>query len=194
MNNKARKAAFELSKNIEQPYDLYNHVPYRIAVASNLLAMDRDAYIKSLTGLETREIRVLLNIGSYGPINAADIAYQSRLDPYSVNRAINTLLKQGLICPDNDHVKQRSKLVKLSELGLPLYQQVIEHMRQREAYVLSDVTEEEKRLLLGLLEKIELRAEAKLAQSAEDLAAQGHSITRDQAELIRWHKRSSKSG
>ncbi|CAM4242917.1 MarR family winged helix-turn-helix transcriptional regulator [Pseudoalteromonas byunsanensis] len=193
MNNKARKAAFELSKNIEQPYDLYNHVPYRIAVASNLLAMDRDAYVKSLTGLETREIRVLLNIGSYGPINAADIAYQSRLDPYSVNRAINTLLKQGLICPDNDHVKQRSKLVKLSDLGLPLYRQVIEHMRQREAYVLSDVTEEEKRLLLSLLERIELRAEAKLAQSAEDLESQGHGITRDQAELIRWHKRSSKS-
>ncbi|MCF6437091.1 MarR family transcriptional regulator [Pseudoalteromonas sp. MMG022] len=193
MNNKARKAAFELSKNIEQPYDLYNHVPYRIAVASNLLAMDRDAYIKNLTGLETREIRVLLNIGSYGPINAADIAYQSRLDPYSVNRAINTLLKQSLICPDNDHVKQRSKLVKLSELGLPLYQQVVEHMRQREAYVLADITDDEKRLLLSLLEKIELRAEAKLAQSAQSLEAQGHSITRDQAELIRWHKRSCKS-
>ncbi|CAH9053264.1 hypothetical protein PSECIP111951_02506 [Pseudoalteromonas holothuriae] len=192
MSNKARQAAFELSKNIEQPYDLYNHVPYRIAVASNLLAMDRDAYIKNLTGLETREIRVLLNIGSYGPINAADIAYQSRLDPYSVNRAINTLMKLALICADNDHAKQRSKLVKLSTHGLPLYEQVISHMREREASVLSDINEQEKQLLLSLLEKIELRAETALAQSASQLQAQGHSITRDQKELIRWHKRSTK--
>ncbi|MBD1582628.1 MarR family winged helix-turn-helix transcriptional regulator [Pseudoalteromonas sp. S16_S37] len=192
MSNKARQSAFELSKNIEQPYDLYNHVPYRIAVASNLLAMDRDAYIKNLTGLETREIRVLLNIGSYGPINAADIAYQSRLDPYSVNRAINTLMKLELICADNDHSKQRSKFVKISEQGLPLYEQVVAHMREREKNVLKDISEDEKQLLLSLLEKIELRAEAALAQSAQLLESQGHTITRDQKELIRWHKRSAK--
>ncbi|WP_152088010.1 MarR family winged helix-turn-helix transcriptional regulator [Pseudoalteromonas sp. A25] len=192
MSNKARQSAFELSKNIEQPYDLYNHVPYRIAVASNLLAIDRDAYIKNLTGLETREIRVLLNIGSYGPINAADIAYQSRLDPYSVNRAINTLMKRELISADNDHEKQRSKFVKLSEKGAPLYLKVIEHMQAREADVLQGITDKEKALLLSLLEKIELKAEAALARSAQQLESQGHTITRDQKELIRWHKRSSK--
>ena len=74
MSNKMRKAAFTLNKDIANPYDLYNHLPYRVAVASNLLEIDRDAAIKQLTELETREIRVLLNVGSYGPINAADIA------------------------------------------------------------------------------------------------------------------------
>ena len=191
MNNRMRKAAFSLSKTVDEPFDLYHHLPYRVAVSSNLLAIDRDAAIKQLTELETREIRVLLNIGSYGPINAADIAYQSRLDPYSVNRAINSLLKISYIDVDKSNSNQRSKRVVLTDIGIKVYQKITEHLTQRTTRLLSTLTVEEQETLLTLLEKLELQTEYVLAETAKDLEAQGTTITRDQKEVIRWHKRTS---
>ncbi|MBE0370716.1 MULTISPECIES: MarR family transcriptional regulator [Pseudoalteromonas] len=191
MSNKMRKAAFTLNAGITKPYDLYNHLPYRVAVASNLLAIDRDAAIKQFTELETREIRVLLNIGSYGPINAADIAYQSRLDPYSVNRAINCLLKLHYLDEEKKTENQRSKLVKLSDLGTDVYKKITCYLEQRTTRLTANLTSEEQMTLLLLLEKLELQAEQVLADTAKDIEAQGKTITRDQKEVIRWHKRTT---
>ncbi|MCW8999044.1 MAG: hypothetical protein OQK04_10040, partial [Kangiellaceae bacterium] len=86
--NRKRKASFELSENIHSPLDLYNHLPFQIAVVSNLLQLNRDLGIRNIIELEPRELRVILNIGSYMPIKAADIAYQSRMDSYTVSRAV----------------------------------------------------------------------------------------------------------
>ena len=86
-----------------------NHLPFRIAVVSNLLALNRDWDVRDMCDLEPREMRVLLNIGSYMPIKAADIAYQSRIDSYNVSRAVKALDKKQLIdfIPDS-----RSKNIK----------------------------------------------------------------------------------
>jgi DNA-binding MarR family transcriptional regulator len=191
MNNKMRKAAFTLNTDVCKPYDLYNHLPYRVAVASNLLAIDRDAAIKQLTDLETREIRVLLNIGSYGPINAADIAYQSRLDPYSVNRAINCLLKLNYVAEAKKVINQKIKRVELTELGVSVYQKVTIHLEKRTERLTANLTHEEQATLLVLLEKLELQAEQVLAETASAIEAKGQAITRDQKEVIRWFKRTS---
>ncbi|TMO60421.1 MarR family transcriptional regulator [Pseudoalteromonas aurantia] len=191
MSNKMRKAAFTLNKDIANPYDLYNHLPYRVAVASNLLEIDRDAAIKQLTELETREIRVLLNVGSYGPINAADIAYQSRLDPYSVNRAINCLLKLNYIAEVKRVTNQKVKRVALTQSGLTVYQKITTHLEHRTDRLTANLTIKEQSTLLALLEKLELQAEQVLAETASVIEAQGEPITRDQKELIRWYKRTS---
>jgi DNA-binding MarR family transcriptional regulator len=192
MTTNSRKAAFNLNNKNTHCIDLYNQVPYRIATASNLLALDRDAYVKHITDLDTRAIRVILNIGSYGPINAADIAYQTRLDPYSVTRAINGLLKKGLIQAANDHTTSRSKFVELSELGTPIYQKIADYMAARCDAVLEGISEDEQATLMLLLEKIELNTERMLANNAESLANLGGTPTRDQSEQIRWFKRTQK--
>ena len=192
MTSNSRKTAFNLNNKVSGCLDLYNQVPYRIATASNLLALDRDANVKHITHLDTRAIRVLLNIGSYGPINAADIAYQTRLDPYSVTRAINGLLKEGLIQAANDHSTSRSKFVELSEAGTPIYQNIASYMAKRCEDVLDGISDDEQTLLMTVLEKIELNTERMLAQNAQTLKDNGGTPTRDQSEQIRWFKRTQK--
>ena len=192
MTSNSRKTAFNLNNKVSGCLDLYNQVPYRIATASNLLALDRDANVKHITHLDTRAIRVLLNIGSYGPINAADIAYQTRLDPYSVTRAINGLLKEGLIQAANDHSTSRSKFVELSEAGTPIYQNIASYMAKRCEDVLDGISDDEQTLLMTVLEKIELNTERMLAQNAQTLKNNGGTPTRDQSEQIRWFKRTQK--
>ena len=75
-----------------KPYELDNHLPYRIAVISNILQLGRDIEIRKITDLGSRELRVLLNIGTYSPISAAQIAFQTKLDSYTVSRGVKTLL------------------------------------------------------------------------------------------------------
>ena len=192
MTTNKRQTSFSLSSKTNDALDLYQQVPYRIATASNLLVLDRDAYVKQITDLDTRAIRVLLNVGSYGPINAADIAYQTRLDPYSVTRAINGLLKKGLILASNDHQKSRSKLVEISDNGKPIYQKISDYMAKRCDAVLAGISETEQATLMMLLEKIELNTEKMLADNADTVAKQGGTPTRDQSEQIRWFKRTQK--
>ncbi|WP_394202156.1 MarR family winged helix-turn-helix transcriptional regulator [Shewanella waksmanii] len=192
MTSNQRLEAFNLAEQQDGALDLYQHIPYRVAVTSNLLAIDRDAKIAQLTELHTREIRVLLNVGSYGPVNAADIAYQSRLDPYSVNRAINSLLKTGYLetLPSAD--KQRSKPVQITAEGLVIYHKVARHMQQRQAQLMQGISEQEQAQLLSLLEKLELNAESMLASHVQQAEQQGLSVTRDQKELLRWQQRTQK--
>ncbi|ATD01448.1 MarR family winged helix-turn-helix transcriptional regulator [Pseudoalteromonas spongiae] len=192
MTTNKRQTSFSLSSKTNDAIDLYQQVPYRIATASNLLVLDRDAYVKQITDLDTRAIRVLLNVGSYGPINAADIAYQTRLDPYSVTRAINGLLKEGLIQAANDHATSRSKFVELSKAGIPIYQNIANYMAKRCEDVLDGISDEEQTLLMTVLEKIELNTERMLAQNAQTLKDNGGTPTRDQSEQIRWLKRTQK--
>ena len=91
------KIKFSLTERTDNPLDLYQHLPFQIAVVTNLLQLNKDAAIRKITNLEPREFRVLLNVGSFMPIKAADIAYLGRLDSYTVSRAVKSLAKEKLI-------------------------------------------------------------------------------------------------
>ena len=63
--------------------------------------------------------------------------------PYSVTRAINGLLKEGLIQAANDHATSRSKFVELSKAGIPIYQNIANYMAKRCEDVLDGISDEE---------------------------------------------------
>ena len=185
-----RLKAFELSGSEQSQLALDKHIPFQVAVVSNLLSISRDPIIRTLTDLDTRELRILVNIGSYGPIAAADIAYQSRLDPYSINRAIAALAKKALI--EYQQGNARSKPVLLTGQGKSIYSKVVAHLKMREEKLLETLSDSEKNTLSVLLQKLELNAETVLAMEVADCHKQGLSVTRDHKELERWHKRTNK--
>lgn len=185
-----REAAFVLSENVTEPYDLFNHLPYRIAVVSNLLLLDRDPLIRHEIDLDARAMRVLLNIGSYSPITAADIAYQSRLDPYSVTRAVNDLIKRGLVTYSHE-AAGRAKPVMLSETGCVMYQKLVKMIDSRLNSLLKNIAPQEIETLLTVLAKLESNAESMLAEHGRAVEKQGGTLTREQQEFARWHQRSN---
>ncbi|KZN53861.1 hypothetical protein N474_19300 [Pseudoalteromonas luteoviolacea CPMOR-2] len=187
---KNRLKAFELSESDQSQLALDTHIPFQVAVVSNLLSISRDPIIRNLTDLDTRELRILVNIGSYGPIAASDIAYQSRLDPYSINRAIAALAKKELV--KYEEGASRSKPVLLTEQGNSIYNKVVAHLKMREEKLLDTLTNKERNTLSELLQKLELNAEAVLAMEVADCQKQGLSVTRDHKELERWYKRTNK--
>lgn len=190
IKNSARRLAFQLSTEHKEPLDLSSHLPFRVAVVSNLLALNRDWKIRNLSDLEPRELRVLLNIGSYMPIKSADIAYQSRLDSYTVSRAVKKLISLELVDTQPDAFKKNVKNLVLNEQGLALYKKVTQALNERSKQLESVLSHDEMYAFYDMLERIENKAEQLLAEQAIDLIASGKEAPADQKEIIRWHKKS----
>jgi DNA-binding MarR family transcriptional regulator len=186
----AREKVFKLSKQIDAPLDLSKHLPFKVAVVSNLLALNRDPNIRSLCDLEPREMRVLLNIGSYMPIKAADIAYQSRIDSYNVSRAVKVLTQKKLITFEPDPGNKNIKYLRLNDKGKELYRQMVNAVDPRAQALESVLSDDEKESFYRCLEKIEQKAEQLLAQQALSFVNEGVEIPADQKEIVRWYKKS----
>jgi DNA-binding MarR family transcriptional regulator len=164
-------------------------LPFRVAVVSNLLALNRDWKIRGLCDLDPREMRVLLNIGSYMPIKSADIAYQSRLDSYTISRAVKKLHTLKLIDIEADRLGKNIKNLSLNKAGMALYSQLSSALEPRSKELESVLSEHERSLFYDMLGKIEAKAESLLAEQAIELIKQGQEPPADQKELIRWYKK-----
>lgn len=157
-----------------------------------MLALNRDWKIRNLTNLDPREMRVLINIGSYMPVKSADIAYQSRLDSYTVSRAVKKLLALNLIESHQDELKKNVKNLVLNQAGKILYHQLTNAMDDRAKELESVLSEDEQAVFYDMLERIENKTEAFLAHQAAEFIHSGLEAPTDQKELIRWHKKTTK--
>lgn len=185
-----RKQYFSLTDRLDSPLDLYEHLPFQVAVVSNLLQLSRDLLIRDIIDLDPRELRVILNIGSYMPIKSADIAYQSRLDSYTVSRAVKKLQSLAMVELEIDPSDKKAKYLVLSEQGVLVYKKLCEEIERREMVIEDGLSSEEKQILMTLLAKIEDQAESMLAGNAQIKLTRGEVIAADQKEIIRWNKKS----
>lgn len=186
-----RKDYFQLTDRIDSPLDLYEHLPFQIAVVSNLLQLSRDVTIKDIINLEPREIRVILNIGSYMPIKSADIAYQSRLDAYTITRAVKKLQQLNMIELEHNQSNKKEKHWILSEQGIEVYKKICQEIENRNEIIEMSLSAQEKSLLMNLLAKMEDRVEMMLADNAQLKLLKENKLPADQKEIIRWNKKSS---
>jgi len=161
-----------------------------VAVVSNLLALNRDWSIRELCDLEPREMRVLLNIGSYMPIKSADIAYQSRIDSYNVSRAVKALDKKNLLDIRRDEKSKNIKILALNEQGKTLYRKLTSAMEIRATELESVLTPEETTSFYNMLSKIEEKTEQLLAKQTLAKISKGEEAPADQKELVRWYNKS----
>ena len=184
------KEKFPLTERTDSPLDLYQHLPFQIAVVTNLLQLNKDAAIRKITDLEPREFRVLLNIGSFMPIKAADIAYLGRLDSYTVSRAVKSLTNEELISIEESEHNRKVKKLVLTDKGLEVYYRLCEAIKTRTLELESVLSQNEKNELMRLLLSIENKAEAMMANHAIQEQLAGRVISADQKEIIRWHKKS----
>lgn len=185
----ARKRYFKLTDRIKNPLDLMSHVPFRIATASNLLALNRDLSVRQDCDLDVREMRVLINIGSYMPIKSADIAYQSRMDSYTVSRAVKALRQANLVAFEPEPTSKRAKNLILTKEGERVYGLIASAVEKRADLLDEVLSENEKVQLCDMLARIESKAEQVMAQYALDRVQEGEELPADQKELIRWYRK-----
>ena len=99
-----RKKYFKLTDRIKSPLDLYGHLPFQIAVTSNLLQLSKDVVIRDIVELEevyAKSAAVQKNDRNYRIINLPKFYfdmenYKERNAASDVKREIERLKEQGV--------------------------------------------------------------------------------------------------
>jgi DNA-binding MarR family transcriptional regulator len=132
--------------------------PYQL---TQLQAKVSDNIAEIYTGkfdLSRQEWRVLACLGNGELLSAKQIGEQTNLEKMPASRAISKMQTQGLLVKSADKTDKRSSLLKLTEHGLSIYQQLIPMVLEREQELLSVLSIQDKNQLTEIIEKLTLKS------------------------------------
>ena len=145
--------------------ELQDFLPYRLSVLSNRTsdAIARE-YSKRFS-LSVTEWRVMAVLGRYPGLSANQVAQRTAMDKVAVSRAVAKLLDTGRLLREFDEDDRRRSVLRLSETGYAVYDEVVPLAVGYEKLILDEMTQDERDLLFRLLDRLdelELRAEEAL--------------------------------
>ncbi|MAN77073.1 MarR family transcriptional regulator [Pelagibacterium flavum] len=118
------------------------------------------AEIEKRFGLYRDENNVLFALATYGQLTAKSISEFLGRPKNSISRAIDRLLKKGLVHTEVDPADRRRVLLTIEPAGRELHEQTLAIHKAREAYMLKNLSPVERTALDAIL--------AKLIEDADD--------------------------
>ena len=115
-------------------------------------------------GLNVLQWRILVILGSHDPLPAKAISEMIATDQVSMSRAIEQMSAKKLVRRRVDPSDRRRQLLRLSDRGTDVYQQVIPLFIAAEKALLSPLSETEQAELRRLLDIVVRQAESRLAE------------------------------
>ena len=138
--------------------ELEHFLPYRLSVVSNHISQTiADAYAERF-GISITEWRVLAVLGRFPELSATGVAERTAMDKVAVSRAVARLLRTGLIEREVHGSDRRRSVLRLSEAGYAVYDQVAPMALEYERRLLSGFNEEERAALGRLLDRLDQAA------------------------------------
>ncbi|MDR7135283.1 DNA-binding MarR family transcriptional regulator [Lysobacter niastensis] len=142
--------------------DLEHFLPYRLSVLSNRLSSMIARIYTERFALSITEWRVMAVLGRYPDLSANEVAQRTAMDKVAVSRAVARLLDAGRLMREIHGDDRRRSVLRLSEGGYKIYDEVAPMALAFERRVLDGIDENERALLFRLLDRLdelELRAE-----------------------------------
>jgi len=142
--------------------DLEHFLPYRLSVLSNRLSSMIARIYTERFALSITEWRVMAVLGRYPDLSANEVAQRTAMDKVAVSRAVARLLDAGRLKREIHGDDRRRSVLRLSEGGYKIYDEVAPMALAFERRVLDGIDENERALLFRLLDRLdelELRAE-----------------------------------
>lgn len=106
------------------------------------------------------EWRVIANVALRGSCSARELIEDVAMDKSLVSRSIRQLVGKGLLTARPSDVDRRTSLLRLTAKGVRTYQDLLPKAQRRQATLLEDLDEEERRVLWIALGKLESKARA----------------------------------
>ena len=141
---------------------LERFLPYRLSVLSNRISGAIAREYQQRFALSITEWRVMAVLGRYSGLSATQVAQRTAMDKVAVSRAVARLLDAGRIARDFDDDDRRRSLLRLSDAGYVIYDQIAPLALGFERQMLEGMAADERALLFRLLDRLdemELRAE-----------------------------------
>jgi len=133
---------------------LESNMAYRLSLL-NFLVNKATARIYGAGGLSTHQWKVMSVLNTYEPMTALDIAQWVTLDKAAISRAIQLLLRQGLVERSLRANDARMVDVRMTREGRRVCADVGGKLAALQAALLQDVTEEQERTLFEVLKRVE---------------------------------------
>ncbi|WP_313534941.1 MarR family transcriptional regulator [Sphingomonas sp.] len=134
---------------------LNDFLPYRMSIASNAVSDAVATAYRNLFGLRIPEWRLVAVLAEGGAMSQQALCGRTRMDKVTVSRAAIGLVERGLIARAANPIDQRSHLVALTPEGWQLYEQVAPKALELERRLFASFSDEEKKQLAAMLERIE---------------------------------------
>ena len=142
--------------------ELKNFLPYRLSVLSNRISSAIAREYSERFGLGVTEWRVMAVLGRNRGLSANQVAQRTAMDKVAVSRAVASLITAGRLLREFDDNDRRRSVLRLSEAGYAVYDEVAPLALEFEKQVLAGMHGEERELLFRLLDRLdelELHAE-----------------------------------
>jgi DNA-binding MarR family transcriptional regulator len=147
---------------LSQPRGLGDMLLYRLnrlrAVGGGMVLR----YCEGEFGVTRREWVVLALLAGSGTVCSSALAAQAHLDKSATSKAVMALLKKGLISRSMRRGDRRYTELALTAEGRELYGRILPVVEGINRQLMSDLSEEEIRLLDGLLDRLQRSADALL--------------------------------
>ena len=142
--------------------ELKHFLPYRLSVLSNRISSAIAREYSQRFGLGVTEWRVMAVLGRNRGLSANQVAQRTAMDKVAVSRAVASLIAAGRLLREFDDNDRRRSVLRLSDAGYAVYDQVAPLALAFEKHVLDGMPGDERDLLFRLLDRLdelELRAE-----------------------------------
>ncbi|HZH43318.1 MAG TPA: MarR family transcriptional regulator [Lysobacter sp.] len=158
-----RSASVKPRRRAHHVLELEQFLPYRLSVLSNRVSGAIARVYSERFAMGITEWRVIAVLGRYPGLSANEVAQRTAMDKVAVSRAVARLLDSGRIERDTHGDDRRRSVLRLSEAGYRVLDEVAPMALAFEKRLLAGMRAEERALLFRLLDRLdelELQAEA----------------------------------
>jgi DNA-binding MarR family transcriptional regulator len=159
-----------LESPLPDPAGIKDLISYRLHVLANLSARWAEARYQQRFGLRLLEWRAIALLGGYEPQSLNELARGAGLEKSYASRTVAGLIKRDLVSSTPDDRDARGKLFELTRSGRALYRKVFDDAIERSNAWLSVLSENERALLMQMLER--LTEQARVLETAEKESVQ----------------------
>ena len=133
---------------------LESFIPYRMSVTSNRISRVIASIYSARFGLSIPEWRVIATLGDRNEETARDLVERTAMDKVAVSRAVSSLVKKKLVRRNAVQHDGRITLLRLSQAGRRVYEEIGPLALNLEKEVLDNLTEEDKQTFHRILDQL----------------------------------------
>ncbi len=138
--------------------ELHRFLTLRLSRIQAKLNAQASHILREVNGLSLVQWRILALVAASGRSTASALSQYAGIDKGLFSRALKTLVAGGLISVATDPADHRSHVISATDRGFEIFERTLPIMRARQAHLVSDMTPEQRRVLMSALDKLEVAA------------------------------------
>ncbi len=144
----------DTNDNAPTPFALEDFLPYRLSIVTQTVSSALSKIYASRFDLSVPQWRVMAVLGRYEPISANEVCDRTVMDKVAVSRAVQAMLRRGLVERTVDTSDRRRSALRLSKRGWAIHNEIVPMALEYERRLLQAMTPEERASLDTLLQRL----------------------------------------